>query len=89
MALTIILNDIRIDDWTVNVVDRCVEIHYKRLKDDGSIYDDSYAVFWETIPPVPDPPDNWYQLPATHVQAIIDLTQDARTALGNLVGGLP
>lgn len=88
MAIAITLNDIKIDDWAVDVESRNVTIHYKRLRDDGSVYDDAYAVFWETIPDNggEEIPSNWYQLPASHVAAIVSLTQDARIALGSLVG---
>jgi hypothetical protein len=94
MTINLVLSDVKILDWAVNVELRNVVVHYYRLFDDGAEYDDGYATFWETIPnPGTDPngdplpiPDDWYQLPASHVTAIITLTQDARIALGSLVG---
>lgn len=81
--------DIRIDGWSVDVVNRCVAVNYSMMTDQNDVWQSGIAYFWETMPPpIQDPitgelftPDSWYQLPAEYVQVLTQLTLDARTAL--------
>jgi hypothetical protein len=89
MTKTITLSDVEITSWSVNTFEHSVTVHYRILEQDGNQYSSGEAVFWETIPQVTDPiqgtPDNWYQLPTKYVQTLTDITNDARTALLQLI----
>ena len=94
MALTITLNDVRINHWMVDIDNLRVIVNYSILKDTGDEYGDrSEAIFWVTMPdPTNDPwgnplplPDNWYMLPEEYVTQLANLTNDARLALLHLV----
>jgi hypothetical protein len=88
MTRTIILDDVRIYEWTVDLIRQCVNITCDIIDSEGNAWISGKAIFWETIPqqtdpdgnPVP-PADNWYQLPAEHSSLLVSLTQDARNAL--------
>lgn len=94
MTINIVIDDIRIIDWRVDVATRSVHVNYEFMTDQGSGFQVGYAIFWETIPSVPneptgDPgtqPDNWFQLPAQYSQVLTDLTVDLRQGLLHLLG---
>jgi hypothetical protein len=66
-----------------------VDVAWSVLDTEGEVWQHGTARFWETIPdpgddqfgnPLPVP-DDWYQLPASHLQVLTDLTLDAKAAL--------
>ena len=94
MALTITLNDVKINHWMVDIENLRVIANYSILKDTGEEYGGRQeAIFWVTMPeqtndpwgnPLPYP-DNWYTLPEEYVTQLANLTSDARLALLHLV----
>jgi len=93
MGRTIILSDIKIVSWVLDVDNRNVTVNYRILDQDSNLYDDGQAIFWENLP-VPQPdlegnpgsnPDNWYQLPLQYSQALTDITLAARSGLLQLL----
>lgn len=99
MPKSITLTDIQITDWTVNVESQYVHVQYRVIDDQGEIFSSEDALFWVTLPPeghtLPDGstytnPDNYFQLPLSYAQTLLDLTNDARTAIANkFINGLP
>lgn len=93
MGRTIELSDIKILNWTLDVDARNVTINYQIRDAADEIYVGGQAVFWETMPDpgedlFGDPgtlPDNWFQLPPSHSQALTDITIDARSGLLHLL----
>ena len=87
MAKTITLNDIQIRTWTVDPIAQYVHVHYNILDSLGEFVSEGAATFWVTLPD--EPLDTDYQLPAAYAQTLLDLTNDARTAIANReIGGL-
>ena len=75
-----------------------VHVHYDILDDTGEAIIDGEAFFFVTMPEdgieLPDGtftvnPDNFYQLPASYVQVLTDLTADADNAITAREIGLP
>lgn len=89
MQIVLTIDDIRINNWTVDVPNARVLVHYDMLTSANDVYRSEMAIFWATLPSHDvDPwgneipiPDNWYQLPAEYVQVLTQLTVDARQAL--------
>lgn len=79
MALSITIDNVEIDDWSVNPVSQNVSVHY-RLMASGEEWKRGYAIFWVTLPD--DPVDGRdFQLPSTYTATLIGLTNDAASAL--------
>lgn len=95
MALTILIDNIAVRQWRIDVENRRAIVSYDLMRSDGEPYKvDQTAIFWETVPdpvldvegnPIPNP-DNWYQLPLAYSQLLTDLTVDIRSALLHLIG---
>jgi hypothetical protein len=81
MAKTITLDDVQIRTWTVDPQGQYVAVHYNVLDSTGEMFSEDQAIFWVTLPEEPQPRD--YQLPPAYVQTLLDLTNDARTAIAN------
>lgn len=93
MAITVTINNLRIDRWTVDTALRNVEVEFFAIDSNGDTVGDlQIAFFWETLPDTVDEhgnqiprPDNFYQLPPTYSSTLTNLTQDAKNALMHLI----
>jgi hypothetical protein len=85
MGRTITLTDLEILRWEVNLGQQYVQVYYRIVDQNGETYSFGDAIFWVTIPQINDPlqgqPNNWYQLPPSYIPILLQLTNDARTAL--------
>lgn len=94
MTINIVIDDLRIIDWRVDVDSRSIHVTFEYLTDQNEGFMLDNAVFWETMPDPPrEPtgevgslPDNYYQLPAQYSQVLTDLTVDLKNGLLHLLG---
>lgn len=84
MPLIVSIDDIKIADWTVNLTKQFVEINYAMVAS-GSSVSFELARFWVTMPAEPIAGRD-FQLPASYVQILLNLTNDSKTALKNYWG---
>lgn len=82
------LTDVEIVEWKVSLIRQCVEINYGLMDSSGNVWVRDVATFWNEIPETFDPegnplptPSNWFQLPLEYASILIDLTEDAKTAI--------
>jgi hypothetical protein len=84
MSLIIELTDVNVREWTVNVEEQRVDVLYMLETEEGEGYKSGKAIFWAAMPTEPDPPpDNWYDLPSGYAQTLLNLTNDAESAIAN------
>ena len=93
MPKTFTYTEIRISEWIADIVNQRVIVYYEILDDQGVTREQGEAIFWHIIPqmangddglPLPQP-SNWYQLPLQYAQTLLDLTNDAKSALAGLL----
>jgi len=92
MAKIVTLSDVKITNININIEGEFVLVGYQMLDDTGQSWVQGEAIFWRNIPeqtgpdgnPLPTP-DNWYQLPASYLPTLVQLRDDARTAIINKV----
>ncbi len=83
MARTITLDDIKVLGWSYDVEQGVATVQVAILQSDGVEYRRVTAVFAPTLPE--NPMLRWYQLPATRVAQLQEITTDIRTALLRLI----
>jgi hypothetical protein len=66
--------------WEVDVINDYVVYHYKVIDGDGNVVRNGSQVFKEGIPL---PEEDWMTIPQDQYDALVALTQDARTAIAN------
>lgn len=90
MSITIILEDIRVIDWSVDMTAERIDVSFQYLDASGESWKSANAIFWREIPEVvgddgfpTDPPDSWFLIPASYLTELNNLNTAIDTALTN------
>jgi hypothetical protein len=93
MAKSVVLSDILVDEWTVNLNLENVTVRYRVVDDAGKTWINDEAIFWRNIPVLTDPdgnptpvPDRWYQLPLAYLPTLLQMASDITTAMKTKLG---
>lgn len=95
------INDIKAKKISIDYLMQRVEVVYNLTDSEQKSWGEGTAFFWATLPtpqPILDPfgniigtqelPENWYQLPQTYIDLLINMRNDAETAItARVLGG--
>ncbi len=79
MTKTIELTDVTVNKITIDYTAQCVKVDYGASDFEGNVWVTGSAFFWVTLPAAPT--QNDFQLPAGYIPTLVQMRDDARTAI--------